>query len=166
VTWLPFDLHPEYPPQGIPRAELYARYGAGHTERLKAAFAALELIYNPPADFVPNTMRALRLTELAREHDLHQPFHDRLMQAYWEQAIDIGEPGELRRLATEAGLDEADVAQVIDGDAYGERVLDATRQAQSIGVTGIPGFLVDRRLLILGAQPRAVFEQAFESLAQ
>jgi predicted DsbA family dithiol-disulfide isomerase len=28
----------------------------------------------------------------------------------------------------------------------------------------VPGFLLDRRLLVLGAQPRDVFEQAFERL--
>ena len=27
VEWLAFDLHPEYPPEGIPRADLVARYG-------------------------------------------------------------------------------------------------------------------------------------------
>jgi predicted DsbA family dithiol-disulfide isomerase len=32
-------------------------------------------------------------------------------------------------------------------------------------VTGVPGFLLDRRMLVLGAQPRELFEQAFEQLA-
>jgi predicted DsbA family dithiol-disulfide isomerase len=43
-------------------------------------------------------------------------------------------------------------------------VLASSSQAQSIGVTGVPGFLLDRRLLVLGAQPRELFEQAFEQL--
>ena len=32
VVWLPFDLHPEYPPEGIPLAELHRRYGIGCDE--------------------------------------------------------------------------------------------------------------------------------------
>ena len=32
VEWLPFDLHPEYPAQGIPRADLLARYGERFTQ--------------------------------------------------------------------------------------------------------------------------------------
>jgi len=67
VIWLPFDLHPEYPAEGIQRAELQARYGDAFHERLKQSFAASGLVYNPPFDLVPNTMRALRMTELARE---------------------------------------------------------------------------------------------------
>ena len=28
-SWLPFELHPEYPPEGLPREHLLARYGPG-----------------------------------------------------------------------------------------------------------------------------------------
>jgi predicted DsbA family dithiol-disulfide isomerase len=34
------------------------------------------------------------------------------------------------------------------------------------GATGVPAFVLDRRLLVLGAQPEEVFEQAFDRLAQ
>jgi len=166
VTWLPFDLHPEYPEAGIPRAELNARYGEDHVQRLRASFAALDLEYNPPPDVVPNTMRALRLGELARERDLHQPFHDRLMLAYWEEATDIGDPAELRRLGAEVGLDAGEAERVLDGDSYRDVVLTSTRQAHSIGITGIPGFVLDRRALILGAHPRPTFERVLEGLGR
>jgi predicted DsbA family dithiol-disulfide isomerase len=164
VTWLPFDLHPEYPPEGIPRAQLNARYGEDHVERLRGSFAALGLAYNPPPEVVPNTMRALRLGELARERELHGAFHDRLMLAYWEEATDIGDPGELRRLAAEVGLDADEVEGVLESDAYRDHVVSSTAQAHSIGVNGIPAFVLDRQRLVLGAQPRAVFEQLVEQL--
>ncbi len=165
MTWLPFDLHPEYPAEGIPRVQLLARYGDQFHVRVKEMFAAAGLGYNPPPEVVPNTMRALRVTELARDRGLHEQVHDRLMQAYWEEARNIGDPDELRTLAAGAGLDEDEVGEVIDGDAYRDRVLASTAEAQSIGVTGVPAFLLDRRLLVLGAQPREVFEQAFTQLA-
>jgi len=40
VTWLPFDLHPEYPPEGLPREQLLARYGPGMSDRVRDFFAA------------------------------------------------------------------------------------------------------------------------------
>ena len=164
MTWLPFDLHPEYPPEGIPREQLHARYGSSFHDRLRERFAEEGLEYNPPPEIVPNTMRALRVTELARERGLHAAVHDRLMDAYWAEARNIGEATELRALAAEAGLDVAEVDEVVAGDAYRDRVLGSTAQAVSIGVTGVPGFLLDRRLLVLGAQPRNVLERAFEQL--
>jgi predicted DsbA family dithiol-disulfide isomerase len=164
VTWLPFDLHPEYPPEGIPRTQLQARYGDSFHDRLRGRFAEEGLAYNPPAEVVPNTMRALRVTELARERGLHGAVHDRLMDAYWAEARNIGDPDVLRELAFETGLDGAEVDEVLAGDAYRERVHGLTAQAVSIGITGVPGFLLERRLLVLGAQPREVFEHAFEQL--
>ena len=165
MTWFPFDLHPEYPPEGISREQLHARYGTSFHDRLRERFAEEGLAYNPPPDVVPNTMQALRVTELARERGLHAAVHDRLMDAYWAEARNIGDPDELRALAVEAGLDADDVDDVLAGDAYRDRVVGLTQQAVSIGITGVPGFLLDRRLLVLGAQPREVFERAFEQLA-
>jgi predicted DsbA family dithiol-disulfide isomerase len=165
VTWLPFDLHPEYPPEGIPREQLHARYGSSFHDRLKERFGAEGLAYDPPPEVVPNTMRALRVTELARERGLHGAVHDRLMDAYWAEGRNIGDPQELRSLAMEGGLDGAEVDDVLAGDAYRDRVSALTQQAVSIGITGVPGFLLERRLLVLGAQPREVFERAFEQLS-
>ena len=164
VIWLPFDLHPEYPPEGLPRQQLIARYGPGMTDHVRGMFEGVGLEYNPHPEIVPNTRTALRLTEYARDQGLHQPVHDRLMDAYWSEGQDIGAPETLRRLAAEAGL--TDVDGVFEGDAYLDRVLGSTAEAQSIGITGIPAFLLDTRLLVLGAQPREVFERAFEQLEE
>ena len=162
IMWLSFDLHPEYPPGGIPRAELTARYGEEMHDRMRARFEQDGLTYNPPPHVVPNTRLAQQLTELARARGLGAEMHDRLMDAYWAEAVDIGEAGELRRLAAEIGVEDPDTAW--DDPVYLERVLASSAQAHSIGVTGVPGFVLDRRLLVLGAQPREVFEQAFASL--
>jgi predicted DsbA family dithiol-disulfide isomerase len=167
VVWLPFDLHPEYPPEGIPLAELHRRYGMGTGDRdpLRDRFAGAGLEYNRP-EIVPNTRLALRLSELARERGLHERFHDRLMDAYWAEAANIGDVDELRRLAAEVGLDTADVERVIaDPAAYADVVDGSTRQAQSIGINAIPAFLLDRRLIVLGAHPIETFRQAFAQLA-
>jgi predicted DsbA family dithiol-disulfide isomerase len=166
VTWLPFDLHPEYPPEGIPLEQLHRRYGIGVGEHdpLRDRFAAAGLEYNRP-EIVPNTRLALRLTELARERGLHEPFHDRLMDAYWSEATNIGDPDELRRLASDTGLAADDVERVIeDQSLYLDVVEGSTAQAQSIGINAIPAFLLDRRLIVLGAQPLDAFRGAFAQL--
>lgn len=164
VTWLPFDLHPEYPPEGIPRQRLLDRYGPRMTGVVGELFEAAGLTYAPHPDVVPSSKLALRITELARDRDLHEPVHDRLMDAYWSEGRDIGDPDILRELAADVGLDDAEAA-FADG-AYEERIAVSTEQAQSIGVTGIPAFLLDSKLLVMGAQPREVFEDAFTQLGE
>lgn len=162
VEWLPFDLHPEYPPEGIPRSELLRRYGVAFHENLERWFDRDGLVYNPPPDVVPNSHAALRLTELARAQGKHAVAHDRLMQAYWEQALNIGDPDVLRALAAELGLEGA--ADAIDGNLYRDEVARATTQAHRAGINSIPAFVLDRRLIVLGAQADEVFEQAFAQL--
>ena len=117
-----------------------------------------------PAETIPNTRDALRLTELARDRVLHEPFHDRLMDAFWGEGRDLGDPDVLRELAAEVELDAAEVEDVLASDAYLDRVLASTSEAQSIGINGIPAFLLDGKLLVLGAHPRETFDRAFEQL--
>jgi predicted DsbA family dithiol-disulfide isomerase len=126
-------------------------------------FAQAGLPYNPP-EVVPNTKVALQLTELARDHGVDEPFHHRLMDAYWAEGTNIGDTAVLRRLAGEVGLPDEEVESAIAGETYLPRVLGSTRSAQSMGINGIPAFVLDRRLLISGAQPVAVFGEAFAQL--
>jgi predicted DsbA family dithiol-disulfide isomerase len=153
VTWAPFDLHPEYPPEGVPRPP--------STGEMEARFAEHGLVYNPPP-IRANSMNALRLAEHARGEGLFDAMHARLMDAYWAEAQDIGDSDVLRALADEVGLEGAD--EVLDTDAYKDLVHASTAQAVSADVTGVPAFVLDGRMLVLGAHPRSTFEGAFAQL--
>jgi predicted DsbA family dithiol-disulfide isomerase len=118
------------------------------------------------SEHIPNSRAALRVAELARDAGVHEVLHDRLMHAYWGEGEDLGDHDVLRRHAAAAGVDAAEVDDVLGSDRYLDRVLASTQEAVSIGVTGVPAFLLDGRLLVLGAQPEEVFERAFEQLAQ
>lgn len=166
VTWHPFDLHPEYPPEGIPRAQLLARYGPGMIERVREFFAQRGLDYNPPPAVVPNSMKALRLTELARDLGKHAALHDRLMEAYWTEARDIGDADVLRAETSAVGLPAGQVDAVLEGDLYRDVVEAATREAHGLGANAVPAFVLERRLLVLGAQPDEVFGRAFRQLEE
>ncbi len=163
ITWLPFDLHPEYPPEGIPRASLEQRYGPAIHERTRATIEAAGLVFNPP-DRIPNARRALAVTELARERGVHEPVHTRLMHAYWSEAADIGDAEVLLDSVAQAGLDRGEAEEAIANGAYVERVLASTREAHGHGIHAIPAFVLDDRVLVMGAQPHGIFEQAITML--
>lgn len=156
IEWLPFDLHPEYPPEGVPR-------NARRSEQTRRLFEHHGLVYDPPP-VSPRSLDALRLTEHARAQGRHGAFHDRLMDAYWAEAANLGDHDVLRALALEVGVEGAD--GVLAGDAYADDVRRSTAEAHSVGIDGIPAFLLDRKLLVLGAHPREVFEQAFAQLSR
>ena len=162
VEWLPFDLHPEYPPEGIPREQLVARYGSDGMARTQGFFEQHGLEYNPNPKVVPNSMRALRLTEHARAQGLHEPFHNRLMDAYWAEGVDLSQRPALESLAQGVGVSDAAVARALDDRVWARTVDDSTARAQAAGATGVPAFVIDWRLLVVGAQPRELLARAVE----
>jgi predicted DsbA family dithiol-disulfide isomerase len=104
------------------------------------------------------------VTELARDLDLHEPVHTQLMHAYWSEGADLGDDEVLLDLVAEAGLDRDEAAQVIADGRYSDRVATSTQDANRLGIHAIPAFVLDRRLLVLGAQPEQVFERAVAQL--
>jgi predicted DsbA family dithiol-disulfide isomerase len=113
---------------------------------------------------IPNSRRALAVTELARERGLHEPVHDRLMRAYWSDGVNIGDDGTLLDLVHEAGLDRNEAREALENGVYVKRVLESTRAAHTQGINAIPAFVLDRRLLVIGAHPHETFEQGFAML--
>jgi predicted DsbA family dithiol-disulfide isomerase len=86
------------------------------------------------------------------------------MDAYWAEAKNIGDADVLREEAAAIGLPTDEVEDVLAGDRYRDRIESSTREAYSMGANAVPAFVLDRRLLVLGAQPDDVFEQAFVQL--
>lgn len=122
--------------------------------------------YNPPPDVVPNSHKALEVTELARDLGLHEPVHTRLMDAYWSEAANIGDEEVLLDLVAEAGLDRDEAQAALADGRYRTRIAHSTREANRVGINAIPAFVLDNRLLLLGAHPHETFEQAFAQLEE
>jgi predicted DsbA family dithiol-disulfide isomerase len=122
--------------------------------------------YAPPEDVVPNSQKALQVTELARDRGLHGPVHSRLMRAYWSERADIGDAETLLGLVAEAGLEREEAAAALADGRYSDRIAASTREANRHGINAIPAFVLGRRLLVLGAQPEGAFEQAVAQLGE
>jgi predicted DsbA family dithiol-disulfide isomerase len=119
-----------------------------------------------PSPKLPNTLHALQVTELARDAGLHEPVHSRLMHAYWSEGADLGDDEVLLDLVAEAGLDRDEAAAVIAEGRYADRIAASTQDANRLGINAIPAFVLDRRLLVLGAQPEELFERAVAQLEE
>jgi predicted DsbA family dithiol-disulfide isomerase len=113
---------------------------------------------------IPNSRKALEVSELARDEGLHEAVHDRLMQAYWSEAADIGDEEKLLDLVAKAGVDRSEAKAALDERRYAARVDASTREAQRHGIHAIPAFVLGERLLLLGAHPHEVFERAVAQL--
>lgn len=153
VTWWPFELHPETPVEGRDVDEIIApsRRTQEYRDHLKAyaAEAGIKLASNR---IVANSHRALELAEFARDNGKFDQVHDRLFEAYFEEAKNIGDDEVVTAIAEEAGLDvDAWRTEMVLG-RYRQLIDHTTNLARQQGVTSTPTMIFDDKFVLLGAQ--------------
>ncbi|MGH2705839.1 MAG: DsbA family oxidoreductase [Actinomycetota bacterium] len=163
IIWEPYDLHPEHPPEGVVRDEIEARYPPGFGDRLRTLIESASLSYQRP-DRSPNSLHALELAELARERGRFKEMHRTLFLSYWSKGIDIGSDRALVEIGVAAGLDKVEIHEVLRDGRYREAIRLSTERAHAIGVNGIPAWVIDFRVMLLGAHPHGVFDEALAGL--
>jgi predicted DsbA family dithiol-disulfide isomerase len=109
-----------------------------------------------------STRDAHRLVHLARSSGRQQELMEALHRAYFTEQDSIFDHDALTRLAVEAGLDPAEVADVLKSDRYDDDVTADEMTAQALGATGVPFFVIDRKFGISGAQPAEAISAALD----
>lgn len=109
-----------------------------------------------------NTRDAHRLLHLAKDRDRQAALTERLHAVYFTESGSIFDPEPLTAAAVEVGLEEAEVAAVLASDAYDKAVADDEQTAQALGISGVPFFVLDRRLGVSGAQSADVLTRALD----
>jgi predicted DsbA family dithiol-disulfide isomerase len=164
VTWRSFELDPGAPaerPHDL-ATHLAEKYGTSREQALAmhadmtsvAAGEGLQFDFGHARG--GNTFDAHRLLHLADAHGAQDAMKERLMRAYFSEGALMSDPAVLERLASEVGLPEDEVRQMLSGDRYAADVREDERTATQLGITAVPFFVVDRRIGAAGAQPAEV----------
>lgn len=159
VAWLPFELHPEVPREGMARDRLLPPGYVARVRRSMDAMAREVGLVMEPKDRLINTRLALATAEFARERGTFEPVHRALFKGHWEGTADLDAVADLQRIVAEHGLDPDELEAALTSGRY-EPLIDRHRaEAASVGIDAIPSHIVGRRYLLVGAQPAAVFRQ-------
>jgi predicted DsbA family dithiol-disulfide isomerase len=160
--WRGFELHPETPEGGI---EMSRRFGA-RAEQMRdritqfaASFGVHDL--NHP-ERLPNTRRALAIGELARDRGLLHPYRESAMRAHWRDGLDLEKDEDLAVIARRAGLDPDEALAASRDPAYLQRIDAIREEAHALGVDGIPTFIFNGELAVVGCQPYPILAGAAE----
>jgi predicted DsbA family dithiol-disulfide isomerase len=165
VTWLPFELHPESPAEGIPRDAYFGRTRSAQIhERLKAMAESVGLTMEQ-RDVIINSRRALGAAEFARERGRYAPMHRALFKAHWEQTARLEDVDDLVRIGEGVGLDPGELRSAIEEDRYAGVIDENRRLASSAGINAIPAHVFARRYMVMGAQPYEVLRQVVERIS-
>jgi predicted DsbA family dithiol-disulfide isomerase len=167
VTWKSFQLDPSATttPAGHHAAHLAEKYGRTLEQAQEmldsmtatAAAEGLELHFDQARS--GNTFDAHRLLHLAAKAGLQDELKERLVKAYFTDGEPIDDPAALVRLAAEVGID---ATEVIGTDQFADDVRADIAEARELGITGVPFFVIDRRLGVSGAQSTEVLVGALQ----
>lgn len=109
-----------------------------------------------------NTRDAHRLVHFAGQRGRQPGLVERLHRAYFTERTSVFDHASLAELADDVGLDRDEVTAVLTGDAYEESVDADEAMARSLGATGVPFVVIDRRYGISGAQPAQILAQVLD----
>jgi predicted DsbA family dithiol-disulfide isomerase len=109
-----------------------------------------------------NTMDSHRLIHLAAAEGLQGEMKERLMAAYFTEGKSIGDHDSLLQLAVEVGIDADRAREVLAGNEFADEVRSDEREANELGITGVPFFVINRRYGVSGAQAPQVLLSALE----
>jgi len=170
VSWYPFQLNPEIPADGLPFDVYLTRRFASPAnvepvlKHLAAEGKAVGIDFRfDKIRHVPNTLAVHQVMHLAETQGADQSMlAEDLMAAFFEQGRNIGDRSELVDIAKSHSISAVDVNKAIDDDRIKQLVLTREGQVRSSGMVGVPGFLVNRRLLVVGAQDTDSIINAFD----
>ena len=161
LHWLPFELNPEMPAGGVPRAE-YRRAKFGSLERsreLDARVAAEGRSVGIDFGFeriarTPNTRAAHELIDLAQRQGKAAGVVDGLFRAYFEEAKDIGDATVLTDIAARHEVSGW------PGQARAQEVAALEEEMRRLGINAVPTFIFARKFGVSGAHPPESLAQA------
>ena len=174
IHWKPYQLDPTIPPEGKDRkAYMLAKFGSedrlkqihdrivplGAAEGIDFAFDAIKIAAN-----TLDAHRVIRWSASAGD-GVQDRVTKALFAANFEKGEYIGDHAVLARIAGENGMDETIVAGLLATDADKDSVQAEIENAQRMGVTGVPFFVLEGRYAVTGAQDTAVLADAIRQVA-
>ncbi|MFT6951730.1 MAG: putative DsbA family dithiol-disulfide isomerase, partial [Paraglaciecola sp.] len=173
ISWQPFELNPNMPPQGQDIVEhLTEKYGISveQSEQNRAMIKqrGLDLGYefgNRGGGRIYNTFDAHRLLHWAEDKGKQTELKLALFDLYFKKNGDPSDHPQLLQVVEKVGLDRVQASAILLSDKYTDEVRAAQRLYQANGISSVPAVIINNKHLISGGQPVTVFEQALSEIA-
>ena len=166
IRWRPYMLDPTIPPEGLDRQQyMLNKFGAERLATIHDPLIEAGKEIGVPYNFdiitrTPNTLDAHRLIRWAHTVERQTEMVERLFMAYWSEGKDIGDRDVLAQCAGEAGINAAQIRELLDTEQDVAETRAEIEHATKIGVTGVPTFILAQSYALVGAQSPEVLADA------
>lgn len=160
VEWLPYELNPSMPPEGLDRKEYRSKkFGSWeHSQNLDRSVVdhgqplGLTFHYDKVLK-TPNTLLGHKLIWIASTKGLSDQMAMRLFKAYFEEGFDIGDLKRLKALGKEVGLKDEDMSRLESRSEFEFRELHQFQAwIKDQGIASVPYIVVNDQYAFTGAQ--------------
>lgn len=170
VVWKSFELDPDAPTRS--EHDMYgmlvSKYGGTRDDAKARVQGVVDraktvgLEYRMDKAVIGSSFDAHRLIQFAKTKGKGGEAEERLFKAYFMEGVHLADQASLVRLATEIGLSGEEASAMLASTRFTEEVRTDEREAQQLGVRGVPFFVIDRKYGVSGAQQSAHFLGALE----
>ncbi len=120
------------------------------------------LTYDFEKSIVANSFDAHKLIQCAKAYGLGDAAEESLFKAYFSEGKDMSDHSTLISIGKEIGLEESEIISALSSEDFSQKVNADIKEANEIGVTGVPFFVFDRKYAVSGAQPKESFLNALQ----
>jgi predicted DsbA family dithiol-disulfide isomerase len=170
VRWRSFELNPQAPHDydGDLYDMLAEKFHASREQARVMNGRVLDMAQRAGLQFdldrvrPTNSFDAHRLIHLADRYGRQGEAEEKLFAAYFVEGKHVGDLETLQTIGRGLGLNEPEVRQMLDSDAFAAQVRADEEEARQFGITGVPFFVFNRKFAVSGAQPVDVFLKALD----
>lgn len=173
VVFRPYQLDPTASPgTSAPVVEAYAKKFGGPERAAQIIAHVTDIAAGEGLEFRmdralrANTLLAHRLLFLAEGSGHQYALNERLLQAYFCDGLDIGDPDVLADCAAEVGMPRDAARAFLDSTDGATEVAAMLQVAADAEITAVPTFVFDGRWAVPGAQDAETFVHVVHRLLQ
>lgn len=133
----------------------YAKQVTGQVAEMAAQVG---LDFNFDRAVVANSFNAHRFSHLAKKYNLGDAAEEQLFRAYFTDGRNIDDIDTLVDLGTNIGLNADEIRDTLNNkEAYAADVHQDVYEAETLGIRGVPFFVMNNKYAVSGAQATDVF---------
>mgnify|MGYP006088417203 FL=1 len=171
IIWRPFQLNPNISKEGMDR-QTYLEKKFGGKEQAKNTY---ESIYKKGINNniyfqfdkikkTPNSFASHKLLALAHRHNNQAQVIETLFYSYFIEGLDIGDFEELIIIAKQHKIYDENTLSYLKSKVDNESLLLEEKYAKDLGIKGVPCFIINKEIVLFGAQDKKNFLDIFEKI--
>lgn len=174
ISWKPFELNPNMPPEGQDLNEhLTQKYGLtpeqskDNRQRLIDAGKEADFTFNfDDKRMIINSFDCHRLLAWAATLNKQTELKLALFKAHFSDLVNLNEQSTLLDIVASVGLDTDRAQEILAGGEFFQEVRSQQSDIQQMGITTVPTFIINEQYALTGGQPSAAFVQAFKQITE